>query len=45
MGGISAAYISDFTNSFNFGNPAANFNLELTLRGQVTNENSFINRL
>lgn len=42
MGGVSAAYISDFTNSFNFGNPAANFNLELTsLRGQVTNENSF----
>ncbi|WP_407481194.1 hypothetical protein [Elizabethkingia meningoseptica] len=42
MGGISAAYISDFTNSFNFSNPAANFNLELTsLRGQITNENSF----
>ena len=40
MGGISAAYISDYTNSFNFSNPAANFNLELTsFRGQVSNEN------
>lgn len=40
MGGISAAYIPDFTNDFNFGNPAANFNLQLTsLRAQVNNEN------
>lgn len=40
MGGISAAYISDYSNSFNFDNPAANFNLELTsLKGQVSNEN------
>ncbi|QCX54113.1 hypothetical protein [Elizabethkingia sp. JS20170427COW] len=40
MGGVSAAYIPDYNNSFNFSNPAANFNLELTsLRGQFTNEN------
>ncbi|RQP08789.1 MAG: hypothetical protein EAS48_09320 [Chryseobacterium sp.] len=42
MGGISAAYVSDFNNSYNFANPAANLNLELTsLRVQVTNENEF----
>ncbi|NAW52122.1 hypothetical protein GNY06_12315 [Elizabethkingia argentiflava] len=42
MGGISSAYIPDFSNTFNFANPAANFNLELTsLRGQVSNENNF----
>ncbi len=41
MGGISTAYISDFNNSFNFMNPAANSNLELTtLKFEVTNENS-----
>jgi len=42
MGGISAAYIPDYPNEFNFGNPAANFNLELTsFRAQVNNENVF----
>ncbi|SDE54715.1 hypothetical protein [Riemerella columbipharyngis] len=43
MGGISAAYISDFNNSFNFKNPAANKNLELTsFRLQANNENIFL---
>lgn len=42
MGGIGTAYISDFNNSFNFKNPAANTNFELTsLRVQGNNENSF----
>lgn len=42
MGGISTAYISDFNNSFNFRNPAANTNLELaTVKFEVTNENNF----
>lgn len=42
MGGISTAYISDFTNDFNFRNPAANQNLELTtLKVEGTNENNF----
>lgn len=42
MGGVSTAYISDFANSFNFRNPAANSNLELTsLRIEATNENNF----
>lgn len=42
MGGISTAYISDFPNSFNFKNPAANENLELTsFRLEATNENNF----
>ena len=42
MGGISTAYISDFNSSFNFKNPAANGNLELTsLKLEATNENSF----
>ena len=42
MGGISTAYISDFANSFNFKNPAANENLELTsFRLEATNENNF----
>ena len=42
MGGINTAYIWDFNNSFNFKNPAANANLELTsLRVQATNENQF----
>jgi len=40
MGGISVAHVSDFVNSFNFFNPAANFNLEFTsIRGQISNEN------
>lgn len=42
MGGISTAYIWDFNNSFNFSNPAANKNLELTtLKTEGTNENNF----
>jgi len=42
MGGISTAYISDFNNSYNFRNPAANTNLELaTVKFEVTNENNF----
>jgi hypothetical protein len=42
MGGISTAYISDFTNSYNFTNPAANLNLELTsIKVEATNENNF----
>jgi len=40
MGGVSVAHVSDFANSFNFFNPAANFNLEFTsIRGQISNEN------
>ncbi len=43
MGGISTAYISDYNNSFNFENPAANSNLELTsVKFEVTNENNFL---
>lgn len=43
MGGISTAYISDFNNHFNFQNPAANQNLELTsIKFQGTNENQFL---
>lgn len=42
MGGINTAYIWDFNNSFNFKNPAANQNLELTsIKVQVNNENQF----
>ncbi len=42
MGGISTAYISDFPNSFNFKNPAANENLELTtIRIEASNENNY----
>lgn len=42
MGGLSTPYISDLTNSFNFRNPAANKNLDLTsVRFEVTNENNF----
>lgn len=42
MGGISTAYISDFSSSFNFMNPAANKNLELTsVKVEGTNENNF----
>lgn len=42
MGGISTAYISDFTGNFNFGNPANNSNLELTsIRLEATNENNY----
>lgn len=42
MGGISTAYIWDFNNNFNFNNPAANKNLELTsIKVEVSNENNF----
>lgn len=42
MGGISTAYISDFNNTFNFNNPGANKNLELTtVKIEGTNENNF----
>ena len=42
MGGISTAFISDFTNSYNFTNPAANLNMELTsIKVEGTNENNF----
>lgn len=42
MGGISTAYIWDFNNNFNFSNPAANKNLELTsLKIEGSNENNF----
>lgn len=42
MGGISTAYISDFTSSFNFANPANNANFELTsIRLEATNENNY----
>ncbi len=42
MGGISTAYIWDFNGGFNFKNPAANQNVELTtLKIEGTNENNF----
>lgn len=42
MGGVSTAYIWDFNNNFNFNNPAANKNLELTtVKVEVSNENNF----
>lgn len=42
MGGISTAYIWDFNNNFNFRNPAANTNLELTtLKVEGVNENNY----
>ncbi|QOW09460.1 hypothetical protein Q73A0000_03310 [Kaistella flava (ex Peng et al. 2021)] len=42
MGGVSTAYIWDFNNNFNFSNPAANKNLELTtLKIEASNENNF----
>lgn len=42
MGGISTAYVWDFNNSFNFRNPAANTNLELTtIKVEGTNENNY----
>ncbi len=42
MGGISTAYVWDFNNQFNFQNPAANQNLEITsLRFHGTNENQY----
>lgn len=42
MGGISTAYIWDFNNTFNFNNPAANKNLELTtVKIEGTHESNF----
>jgi hypothetical protein len=42
MGGISTAYISDFTSNFNFANPANNSNFELTsIKLEATNENNY----
>ena len=42
MGGTSTAYVWDFNNQFNFQNPAANQNLEITsLRFHGTNENQY----
>ncbi len=42
MGGISTAYISDFTGNFNFANPANNANFELTsIKLEATNENNY----
>lgn len=42
MGGISTAYISDFSSNFNFGNPANNNNFELTsIKLEATNENNY----
>lgn len=44
MGGISTAYINDFNNKFNFSNPAANGNLDLTsFSVEASNENNFYN--
>lgn len=43
MGKISTAYVEDFNNRFNFENPAANSNLELTTFDiQVSNENQYL---
>ncbi|MBK1897431.1 hypothetical protein [Chryseobacterium paridis] len=42
MGGISTAFISDFTSNFNFANPANNTNFELTsIKLEATNENNY----
>lgn len=42
MGGISTAFISDFTSNFNFANPANNNNFELTsIKLEATNENNY----
>ena len=42
MGGISTAFISDFSSNFNFGNPANNRNFELTsIKLEATNENNY----
>lgn len=42
MGGISTAYISDFTSNFNFANPANNANFGLTsIKLEATNENNY----
>lgn len=42
MGGISTAFISDFTSNFNFANPANNSNFELTsIKLEASNENNY----
>lgn len=42
MAGISSAYVNDFSNSFNFKNPAANKNFDLTsIKVEATNENNY----
>ncbi len=42
MAGLTTAYITDFNSSFNFSNPAANENLQLTtIKIEGTNENNF----
>lgn len=42
MAGMSTAYISDTNNSFNFMNPAANANLQLTsIKFEGSNENNY----
>lgn len=42
MGGISTAFISDFSSNFNFANPANNANFELTsIKLEATNENNY----
>ncbi|KQM23464.1 hypothetical protein [Chryseobacterium sp. Leaf201] len=42
MGGISTAFISDFTSNFNFANPANNANFDLTsIKLEATNENNY----
>jgi hypothetical protein len=42
MGGISTAFISDFTSNFNFAHPANNANFELTsIKLEATNENNY----
>ncbi|WP_027380604.1 hypothetical protein [Chryseobacterium daeguense] len=42
MGGISTAFISDFSSNFNFANPANNTNFELTsIKLEATNENNY----
>lgn len=42
MGGISTAFISDFSSNFNFGNPANNSNFDLTsIKLEATNENNY----
>lgn len=42
MGGVSTAFISDFSSNFNFGNPANNSNFDLTsIKLEATNENNY----
>lgn len=42
MGGVSVAYVNDFGHKFNFSNPSANTNFNLSAFSiEATNENSF----